>query len=81
MRQTFWICGGDHGSVVLALEIVVAVKDVDRGVLRIHVAEEVGELGLITCVWGRSSHSARLTPASGRAWAVAPTSCNRCGGR
>ena len=59
MRQTLWICG-DHGSVVLALEIVVAV--VDRRVLRVHVAEEVG---LITCVWSWVSHSARHpTPAS-----------------
>ena len=31
---------------------MVAVRDMDRRVLRIHVAEEVGELGLITCVRG-----------------------------
>ena len=47
MRQTFWIfCGGDHGSVVLAREIVVAVREVDRRMLRVHVAVEVGEVGL-----------------------------------
>ena len=66
MRQTFWICGGDHGSVVLALEIVVAVGEVDRRVFSVHVAEEVGGVGLITCVWSWVSHSARHpTPASG----------------
>ena len=37
---------------VWAEEIVVAVRDIDRRVLPIHVAEEVGELGPITCVWG-----------------------------
>ena len=31
---------------------MVAVRIVDRRVLRIRVDEEVGELGLITCVWG-----------------------------
>ena len=42
MRQTVWIFyGGDRGSVVLAREIVVAVRKVDRRVLRVHVAEEV----------------------------------------
>ena len=30
----------------------MAVGDVDQRVLRIHVAGEVGEVGLITCVWG-----------------------------
>ena len=30
---------------------MVAVRNVDRLVLRIRVAEEVGELGLRTCVW------------------------------
>ena len=45
MRQTVWnFCGGDHGSVVLAREIVVAVRKVDRRVLRVHVAGEVGEV-------------------------------------
>ena len=39
-----------HGGVVWAQEIVVAARDLDRGVLQIHVAEEFGELGLITCV-------------------------------
>ena len=42
MRQTLLICGGDHGGVVWALEIAVAVGEVDRRVLRDHVAEEVG---------------------------------------
>ena len=32
MRQTFWISGGDHGSVVLALETVVAVGEMDQRV-------------------------------------------------
>ena len=41
--------GGNQGGVVWA--ILVAVRDVDRRVLRIHVAEEVGKLGLATCVW------------------------------
>ena len=50
MRQTFWVNGGDHGSFVLFLEIVVAVGEVDRRVHCVHVAEEVGELGLITCI-------------------------------
>ena len=80
IRQTFWI-GESHGGVVWAQEIGVAVGDSDRRVFRIHVGEEVGEFGLITCVWGWVSHSARLTPASGRAWDYAPTSCNGCGGR
>ena len=31
---------------------MLAVRDIDRRVLRIHVDGEVGELGLITCVWG-----------------------------
>ena len=31
---------------------MVAVRDVDQSVLRIREAEVVGELGLITCVWG-----------------------------
>ena len=41
----------DHGDVVWAQEVLVAVGDVDRSVLRIRVAGEVVELGLITCVW------------------------------
>ena len=42
MQQTFWIFdGGDHGGVVGAREIAVAVKEV---VLRVHEAEEVGEV-------------------------------------
>ena len=43
----------------MAREIVVAVREVDRRVLRVHVAEEVGEVGLKTCVWSWVSHSAR----------------------
>ena len=66
MRQTFWVNGGDHGSVVLALEIVVAVWEMDR-------REEVGGVGLTTCVWSWASHSARPTPASGCTWAVSAT--------
>ena len=34
---------------------VVAVKEVHRRVLRIHVPEEVGEFGLIICVWSESA--------------------------
>ena len=38
MRQTLWIFrGGDHGSVVLAREIVVVVREVDRRVLRVDI--------------------------------------------
>ena len=60
MRQTLWIfCGGDHGSVDLARELVVAVREVDRRVLRVHVTEEFVEVGLITCVWSWVNHSAR----------------------
>ena len=43
---------GKHGDVVWAQEIVVAVNNVDRRVLWIRVAEEVGQPGLTTCVWG-----------------------------
>ena len=43
IRWAFW-AGGNHGDVVWAQEIVVAVRDIDRRVLRIHVAEEVGDL-------------------------------------
>ena len=40
--------------------------DNDRRVLQIHVAEEVGGVGLRTCVWSLVSHSARHpTPAGG----------------
>ena len=42
--------------------------EVDRRVLRVHAAEEVGGVGLMTCVWSWVSHSARHpTPASGLA--------------
>ena len=54
--KPFWFIGGDHGSVVLLLEIVVAVGEVDRRVHCVHVAEEVG---LRICVWDWVSHSAR----------------------
>ena len=50
-----------------------------RQVLSVNgVAEDVGELGLITCVWGGLGQATRLPPASGCAWAVASTSCNGC---
>ena len=64
MRKTFWIfCGGDYGGVVTELETSVTVREIDRRVLRVHVAEEVG---LRTCVWSWVSHSARQpTPACG----------------
>ena len=76
MWQTFWICGGDRGSVLLALEIVVAVGDVDRRVLSVHADEEVGGVWLMT----RVSHSARHpTPASGLAGGFPEASSNgRC---
>ena len=45
----------NHCGVVWALEIVVAVGENHRRVLRIHVAEDVGKLGLITCVWAESA--------------------------
>ena len=48
----------------------MAVRDIDRRVLGIHVAEEVGEVGLITCVWCRIGQTTRPPPANGRAWAV-----------
>ena len=38
MRRTFWVKGGDLGSVVLVLENVVAVGEMDRRVQRVHVA-------------------------------------------
>ena len=47
------------GGVVLAREMVVAVREVDRRVLRVHVPEEVGEVVLITCVGRWVCHSAR----------------------
>ena len=57
MRETFWIfCGGDYGDVVTVLETSVTVRDIDRRVLLVHVAVEVG---LITCVWGRIGQAAR----------------------
>ena len=81
VRQTFWICGGDHGNVVLALEIVVAVGEMDRCVPCVHVAEEVGGVGLITCVWSWVGHSARHASRE-RACRVFPeASSHGCGGR
>ena len=50
-------------------------------VLRIRVAEEDGELGLITCVLVLGQPFGQGTPASGCAWALAPTSCHECGRR
>ena len=77
MRQTFWVCGGDHGRVVLALEIVVAVGEVDRRVLCVHVGEEVGGVGLMTCVWGWVGQSARdPTRASGLRGVFPEASCH-----
>ena len=57
MQQTFWVNGGDH----------------HRRVRCVHVAEEGGRVGLLSCVWSWVSHSARPTPASGCAWAVSAT--------
>ena len=69
----------NHCSVVLALEIVVAVGEVDRRVLSVHVAEEVGGVVLITCVWSWVAHSARHpTPASGLAGVFPEASSHRC---
>ena len=62
-------------------KIEVAAADVDRRVLRNRVAEEVGELGLITCFRSGIGQATRLPAASGCAWAVAPTSCFGCGRR
>ena len=38
-------------TIVWTQELLVAVGDVDRRVLQIRVAGEVGATGLITCVW------------------------------
>ena len=64
MRKAFWIlCGGDYGGVVTALETSVTVWEIDRRVLLVHVAVEVG---LITCVWSQIGQAARhSTPVSG----------------
>ena len=45
----------NHGGVAWAQEIVMAVRDIDRRVLQVHVAEEVGELGLTQPVFGAES--------------------------
>ena len=59
------LCGGDYGGVVAARDIPVAVREVDRRVLLVHVGTEVG---LITCVWSRIGQAARhSTPVSRRA--------------
>ena len=43
MRKTFWIfCGGDYGGVVAARETSVTVREIDRRVLLVHAAVEVG---------------------------------------
>ena len=39
--------GGDYGGVVAARETSVTVREIDRRVLLVHVAVEVG---LVTCV-------------------------------
>ena len=44
------LCGGDHGGVVVAREIPVAVGEVDRRLLIVGVDTDVG---LITCVRSR----------------------------
>ena len=43
--------------------------------LRIRIIGEVGELGLITCVWRGIDQAARLPPASGCVRGLTPTSC------
>ena len=51
-----WIlCGGDSG-VVATREIPVAVREVDRRVLLVHVAVGVE---LVTCDWSRMDQAAR----------------------
>ena len=56
------LCGGDYGGVVAEREIPVAVREVDRRVLIVHVGTDVG---LITCVWSRIGQAARhSTPVS-----------------
>ena len=62
IRHAFWT-GGNHGGVVWAQEIEVAVGDVDRRVLPSRVAEGVGEIGLIICVWVGIGPATRLPPA------------------
>ena len=50
--------------------------------LRVHVAEEVGVVGLITCVWSWVRHSAiHPTPASGLAGGFPEASSHGCGRR
>ena len=75
MRKTFWIfCGGDCGGVVAARETSVTVREIDRRVLLVHVAVEVG---LKTCVWSRLGQAARQsTLVSGGTW-VYSTSLQR----
>ena len=66
----------------MALEVVVAVGEVDRRVLCVHEAEEAGEVGVITCVWSWVSHSARHpTPASGLARVFPEASSHGCSRR
>ena len=73
---------GDHGGVVVAREIVVAVKEVDWRVLLVQVAVEVGEVRLITCGWSWVVHSdRRRTPVSGGTGVDSATPCHGCGGR
>ena len=49
MRESFWIFGGR--VVVVAREIPVTVRKMSRRVLLISVVQDIGEVGLITCVW------------------------------
>ena len=62
MRQTFWISGGDHGSVVLGTGNRGACRGIMvRRVHCVHTPEEVGGVGLTTCVSSWVSHSASRT--------------------
>ena len=55
MLKSFGVLGGgDYGGVIIAREIPVAVREVDRRVLIVHVGTDVG---LITCI-------AKSTPVS-----------------
>ena len=56
------LCGGDYGGVVVAREIPLADREVDRRVLVVGVDTDVG---LITCVWSRIRQAAKhSTPVS-----------------
>ena len=57
------IGGGDYGGVIIAREIPVVVKEVDRRVLIVDVGTGAG---LITCVRSRSGQAARHSTPVGR---------------